>query len=109
MECQDLMALDFKSQIFQALAQIPSYSDWLLEADHTSTYLYEKRVLKLLQWGEPARPWRLKAPTHMLYLDALDKVFPDAKFVMTHRDPTDVMLSVATVYADIIEDRKSVV
>jgi hypothetical protein len=102
MECQDLMALDFKSQIFQALAQVPSYSDWLLEADHTETYLYEKRVLKLLQWGEPAKPWRLKAPTHMLYLDALDNAFPDARFVMTHRDPSDVMLSVATVYADII-------
>lgn len=102
MECQDLMALDFKSQIFQALAQIPGYSDWLLEADHTSTYLYEKRVLKLLQWSEPARPWRLKAPTHMLNLDALDNAFPDARFVMTHRDPTDVMLSVATVYADLI-------
>lgn len=102
MECQDLMALDFKSQIFQALAQIPGYSDWLLEADHTSTYLYEKRVLKLLQWGEPARPWRLKAPTHMLNLDALDNAFPNARFVMTHRDPTDVMLSVATVYADLI-------
>lgn len=102
MECQDLMAFDFKSQIFQALAQIPSYSDWLLEADLTSTYLYEKRVLKLLQWGKPARPWRLKAPTHMLYLDALDNAFPDARFVMTHRDPTDVMLSVAAVYADII-------
>lgn len=103
MECQDLMALDFKSQIFQALAQIPSYSDWLLDADHTETYLYERRVLKLLQWGEPAKPWRLKAPTHMLYLDALDNAFPNAKFVMTHRDPTDVMLSVSTVYADIIE------
>jgi hypothetical protein len=102
MECQDLMALDFRSQIFQALAQIPRYSNWLLEADHTSTYLYEKRVLKLLQWGETPRPWRLKAPTHMLYLDALDNAFPDARFVMTHRDPTDVMLSVATVYADII-------
>ncbi|MCJ2185556.1 sulfotransferase family protein [Novosphingobium beihaiensis] len=103
MECQDLMALDFKSQIFLALAQVPSYATWLLEADLTETYLYEKRVLKLLQWGEPARPWRLKAPTHLLYLDALDKAFPDARFVMTHRDPTDVMLSVATVYADIIE------
>ncbi|MFC0202711.1 sulfotransferase family protein [Novosphingobium soli] len=102
MECQDLMALDFHSQIFQAFAQIPSYSEWLLEADHAGTYRYEKRVLKLLQWGEPARPWRLKAPTHMLYLDALDAAFPDARFVMTHRDPTDVMLSVATVYADII-------
>lgn len=102
MECQDLMALDFKSQIFQAFAQVPSYSDWLLEVDLTSTYRYHKRVLKLLQWGEPARPWRLKAPSHMLYLDALDAVYPEARFVMTHRDPTDVMLSVATVYADII-------
>lgn len=103
MECQDLMALDFKSQIFQAMAQIPSYADWEMEADHTETYLYEKRVLKLLQWGEPTKPWRLKAPSHLLFLDALDTAFPDARFVMTHRDPTDVMLSVATVYADIIE------
>jgi hypothetical protein len=103
MECLDLMALDFTSQIFQAYAQIPSYSDWLLErADFTSTYRYERRVLKLLQWGEPPRPWRLKSPAHVLSLDYLDRVFPDARFVMTHRDPTDVMLSVADVYADIV-------
>ena len=38
----------------------------------------------------------------MLSLDYLDRVFPDAKFVMTHRDPTDVILSVADVYADIV-------
>jgi len=103
MECQDLMALDFKSQMFQAFAMIPSYSAWQLDADHTETYLYEKRVLKLLQWGQPEKPWRLKAPTHMLYLDALDNAFPDARFVMTHRDPTDVILSVAVVYSDIID------
>lgn len=103
MECLDLMALDFTSQIFQAYAQIPSYSEWLLErADFTSTYLYEQRVLKLLQWQEPTRPWRLKSPAHVLSLDYLDRVFPDARFVMTHRDPTDVMLSVADVYADIV-------
>ena len=70
MECLDLMALDFKSQIFQAFAQIPSYSEWLAhKADFTSTYAYERRVLKLLQWGEPARPWRLKSPAHVLSLD----------------------------------------
>ncbi|GLK46653.1 MULTISPECIES: sulfotransferase family protein [Novosphingobium] len=102
MECQDLMALDFRSQIFQAFAQVPSYSQWLLETAHSGTYAYHKRTLRLLQWGEPARPWRLKAPTHMLYLNALDAAYPDARFVMTHRDPTDVMLSVATVYAEII-------
>ena len=30
-ECLDLLALDFKSQMFLAFAQIPSYADWLLE------------------------------------------------------------------------------
>ena len=102
MECLELMSLDFKSQIFQAFAQIPSYSEWFVDADLTSTYLYERRVLKLLQWGEPPRPWRLKSPAHVLSLDPLDRAFPDARFVMTHRDPTDVMLSVCDVYADLI-------
>ena len=101
-ECQDLMALDFKTHIFQAFAQIPSYSSWLVDADLTSTYAYERRVLKLLQWGCPDKPWRLKCPTHLLFLDALDGAFPDARFVMTHRDPTDVMASVSAVYADIV-------
>jgi hypothetical protein len=101
MECLDLMALDFKTQIYLAFAHIPSYASWLTDADLTSTYLYERRVLKLLAWGEPARPWRLKSPAHMLWITDLDAAFPDARFVMTHRDPTDVLLSVCDVYADI--------
>ena len=93
MECLELMALDFKSHIFQAFAQIPSYSTWLVEkADLTSTYAYQRRVMKLLCWGQPTRPWRLKSPSHVLWLDDLNGVFPDARFVMTHRDPTDVIL-----------------
>jgi sulfotransferase family protein len=102
MECQDLMALDFKSHYFQAFAHVPSYSDWLLDdADLTPTYRYERRALKLLQWGSPARPWRLKCPSHLLFLDHLDRAFPDARFVMTHRDPAEVMVSVADVYAEV--------
>ncbi len=100
-ECLDLMALDFKSQIFPAFAQIPSYSDWLINADLTSTYLYERRALKLLQWRMPEKSWRLKCPTHLIYLKELNNAFPDARFVMTHRDPSDVMLSVIDVYSDI--------
>lgn len=101
-ECQDLMALDFRSQIFVAFAQIPSYAYWLLDADLTSTYLYQRRALKLLQWRLPEKPWRLKCPTHLLYLDDLNHAFPDARFVMTHRDPAHVMPSVIAVYSDII-------
>jgi hypothetical protein len=100
-ECQDLMALDLRSHYFQAFAYMPTYSEWLLDVDMTSTYLYERRALKLLQWGSPTRPWRLKCPSHLLWLDDLDRVFPDARFVMTHRDPAAVMVSVADVYAEV--------
>lgn len=100
-ECQELMALNFRAQYFQAFAYMPSYSDWLIDADLTSTYDYERRVLKLLQWGLPTRPWRLKCPSHLLWLDHLDRAFPDARYVMTHREPTEVMVSVADVYAEV--------
>jgi hypothetical protein len=36
-----------------------------------------------------------------LWLDHLDAVFPDARFVMTHRDPTEVLVSVADLYAEV--------
>jgi hypothetical protein len=101
MECLDLMALDFRTMIYEAFARIPSYASWLNDQDLTSTYTYERRVLKLLQWGESPRPWRLKSPAHMLWVGDLLSVFPDARFVMTHRDPTDVLASVCDVYADI--------
>ena len=98
------MALDFKSHIFQAFAQVPSYSSWLLhEADASSTYAYERRVLQLLQWGEPTRPWRLKSPSHLLFIDQLSAAFPDARFVMTHRDVADVIVSVADLYQEVIK------
>ncbi|MCL2583670.1 MAG: sulfotransferase [Streptosporangiales bacterium] len=101
-ECLGLLALDFKSNLFNAFAYVPDYTRWLLyDADLTSAYAYEKRVLKLLQWGYPARPWRLKAPTHLMYLEPLLAAFPDARFVMTHRDPAEVMVSVADLFADI--------
>jgi len=101
MECLDLMALDFRSNMFPALAMVPTYADWLLAADMESTYRYHRRVVKLLQWGETPRPWRLKCPAHLLSLPDLDKAYPDARFVMTHRDPTEVILSIATVYTEI--------
>ncbi len=100
-ECLDLLGLSFATQMFIAYAKIPTYYEWLISADLTAAYAYEKRVLKMLQWGEELRPWRLKTPMHILYMDHLDAAFPDARFVMTHRDPTDVILSVATIYDDL--------
>ncbi len=101
-ECQTFMGYDFKSQLFQASARVPTYVHWLNhEADLVPTYRYVKRVLKLLQWRCPPRRWRLKNPAHILFIDALDQVFPDARFWMTHRDITRVLPSVADLYYEL--------
>ncbi|OHV54811.1 hypothetical protein BCD48_44395 [Pseudofrankia sp. BMG5.36] len=92
------MGLDFKSHYFQAFARVPSYSSWMLDADLTPTYHYERRALKLLQWRGDRKPWRLKSPTHMIFLEHLVAAFPDARFWMTHGDPTEVLVSAAEVY-----------
>ncbi len=78
MECHDLMALSFASHLFQSLAQVPTYSAWLIDdADLEAALAYQRRVMKLLQWGgEPRRPWRLKCPSHVLWLEQLDATFP---------------------------------
>ena len=97
-ECLLIMGLDFRSQIFEAMASIPSYSSWLLDADLTSTYRYHKRVLKLLQWRCGPTSWSLRSPAHMHSISSLDAVYPDARFVMTHRDVSKVLPSVCALY-----------
>ena len=101
-ECQTFMGYDFKSQLFQASAHLPSYVEWLNhKADLVPTYRYVKRVLKLLQWHCPPTRWRLKNPSHIVFIGALAEVFPDARFWMTHRDIANVIPSVADLYYEL--------
>ncbi len=98
-EDQLTMGYDFKTQIFQASFRIPSYVEWFNNrADLVPTFRYVKRVLKLLQWRCPPNRWRLKNPTYSLFVKALDEVFPDARYCMTHRDVANVIPSVADLY-----------
>ena len=98
-ECGVLMSFDFKTQFFQSLVWVPSYSHWVMnDADLVPTYQYLKRVLKLLQWQRPPIRWRLKSPSHSQFIGDLFKVFPDARFWMTHRDVERVIPSVADLY-----------
>src|ERR1700722_1721189 len=97
-ECILLMALDFRSQLFEGMAQIPAYSSWLLGCDMEPAYRYHRRVLQLLQWHCPPERWWLKTPAHMHSIAALNRVYPDARFVMTHRDVGKVLPSVCAVF-----------
>ena len=97
-ECILVMALDFRSQVFEGMARIPTYSAWLLQCDMEPAYRYHRRVLQLLQWRCPPERWWLKTPAHMHSIDSLDRVYPDARFVMTHRDVGKVLPSVCAVF-----------
>jgi hypothetical protein len=97
-ECLLIMAFDFRSLVFEGMARVPSYTSWLLKCDMKPAYRYHQRVLKLLQWRCPPERWWLKSPAHMLSIDALDAVYPDARFVMTHRDVAKVLPSVCALY-----------
>jgi hypothetical protein len=103
MEDHDLMALEFKAQYFLVTGHLPSYADWFAHCDMEPTYRYEKRVLKLLQWRTPAGPWRLKSPTHTMFLKAYNKVFPEARFVQTHRDVAQVLPSVCDLFHTMLQ------
>ncbi len=98
---EDVMLLDlnFMSQAPEATMHVPSYSRWLEEQDHTQTYEYFHKVLKILCWQRPGSNWVLKTPHHMEYLDVFLKVFPTAIVVQTHRDPRKTMPSFCSMVA----------
>jgi hypothetical protein len=97
-ECLQLMALDFRSPMFFALGDNRGYEAWLAACDMVPAYRYHERVLKLLQWRFPTRPWWLKSPAHMASIDALLEVYPGARFVMTHRDIAQVIPSLVSLF-----------
>ena len=86
-ECITLLGQDFKSLTWEAMANVPAYSDWLMRADHQSAYDYHRTVLQTLQSGGRRGTWTLKSPNHAIAMESLHAVYPDARLVLLHRDP----------------------
>jgi hypothetical protein len=97
----ELMGPDFASYNFEWLSPSPRWRDHYFATDQTPHYRYMLDVLKLLQWrrGDSSRRWVLKCPQHLEQIPVLRSVFPDATFVITHRDPLAVIQSTVTMLA----------
>ena len=93
-ECISVMSQDFKSLSWEAIANVPSYGSWLQEVDQESAYSYHRSVLQVLQSGGVRGRWTLKSPHHATALEALRRVYPDARLVVIHRDPVLLCASV---------------
>jgi hypothetical protein len=81
------------------------YLAWWQNADFRSCYAYLARVFRLLQSRRPPHRWLLKSPPHLFRLDRLAETYPDARFVMTHRDPRKLIASVASLHFHLYEER----
>ena len=102
-ECLGINMLDFNS--FQALVlfYIPTYSDWFHNrADKLETMRFHKRFLQYLQsGGVKSKRWLLKTPAHLMRLPELFEVYPDARIIMTHREPEKVVASTASLLTSV--------
>ena len=93
-----LMVQDFASGFFTTLTHLPRWSDYLRDNDQTPGYQFLRMMLQVLQHQDGYdRRWVLKSPQHLEQFIPLLNVFPDATFIVTHRDPVDVSISMATM------------
>ena len=94
-----LLAIDFSTMLFETIAPMPLWRDGYLNRDQRPSYDYLVRVLQVLQWLRGGTRWVLKSPQHLEQFPVLADTFPDATFVVTHRDPVSVTASMVTMIA----------
>ncbi|WP_157216629.1 sulfotransferase family protein [Flavisphingomonas formosensis] len=103
---EEITVLDqsFMSTTPESFLWIPTYAKWLETADHQPAYDELVLWLRYLQWQDPAREgavWMLKTPNHIAATAAALKAFPDATFIMTHRDPVRAIPSYCSMVSSL--------
>ena len=105
MEDTELLGMAFQGQQFTL--PVHGYHAWWRSADMTAAYAYHRRVVKLLQSQRPPNLWLFKAPHHNFHLEAIVSAYPEARFVMTHRDPGKSVPSWASIVSAIFPAARS--
>lgn len=98
-ECWRLLQQSGTSVSFETQAHVPSYAAWLDKQDWTPSYQRYRRLLQLIGLNDPGKRWILKNPSHLVALDALLEVFPDAIVLVTHRDSVTCVASMCSLAA----------
>ena len=90
-----LLRHTFRSWSNTNIYQVPEYGRWLAAAGSQPAYGYHRRAMQHFTWQrhmqQPGREaqWLLKAPVHLMELEALIGAYPDACFIQTHREPRE--------------------
>jgi hypothetical protein len=80
-----------------SLARVPSYFQWVVSTQMPVAYAMHRKWLQHLQYKAARAHWLLKYPQHALALEHLFDVYPDAQIILTHRNPSETVSSVASL------------
>lgn len=82
-----------------AFYNVPSFAALAARSDAVAdSYAWQKGMMQSLQDERPEGRWLLKAPSHIINIEALFATFPDARLFINHRDPGKVIPSMASLY-----------
>ncbi|MGE0385196.1 MAG: sulfotransferase [Gammaproteobacteria bacterium] len=98
-ECIAVMVQSFVSMTFVSSVPIPLYHAWFFNADERPSYRRHADLLRMVGLHAPGKTWLLKNPSHSFGAAALLETFPDARVVVTHRDPVSAITSGASLLA----------
>ncbi len=98
-ECLSAMAFAARTEEFVSRYAVPAYVEWLQASDMAPAYAMHRRVLRVLQQRMPAARWVLKSPVHLQSVSTLVATYPDAGFIVTHREPAEFLASVSSLVA----------
>ena len=102
-ECIAITGHSFLSYVFESMFFVSSYRIWHEDQDKVPAYEFHRQFLQHLQWRCPGSHWVLKAPSHLMSLEELFQVYPDARVILTHRDPVKVLASCAS-FAEVLRE-----
>ena len=92
-----ILGLSFRAWMFATRYRIPGYERWLGKNGSREAYRYHRRTMQHYNYQRKQRypgsrgQWLFKMPYHLMELESLVEVYPDAIFIMTHREPVQFM------------------
>jgi LPS sulfotransferase NodH len=95
-----LLEFSFETMYPMTFVQADRYYDWVEGRSGADTYAYLGKLLSYLQWQfrrEQPKPWLLKSPPNLGFEAQIQAFAPDARFIMSHRDPVTVIASLAAL------------
>ena len=99
-ECVALFMNLLRTLQFDIQYKAPSYVRWLLDQDADHAYREYSKQLRIIQfYRSTGDRFLLKDPTHLVHLESLLRIFPDARILFTHRDPAQSLSSICSLYA----------